>query len=200
MTKKLKRRDFIRTTAAAGLVLSAADAFKGAPVVIVQNVKPAVISSDNGNVQERRDETGVQRAFQLMTSGGDVLDAFIAGVNLVELDPQKTASATAAAQRRRRRAARLLLHARAGEARRRRGQLEGVRTPSLVAKAVMETDRPPPARRQGRAGVRARPRFKIEGDLNTENSRGFWLEWKRRADPEHYLDPRSAPSAAMAGR
>ena len=31
---------------------------------------------------------------------------------------------------------------------------------------------------------------KIEDDLNTENSRKQWLEWKRRTDPDHYLDPK----------
>ena len=31
--------------------------------------------------------------------------------------------------------------------------------------------------------------FKIEDDLNTERSRNLWLEWKRRTDPLHYLDP-----------
>jgi N4-(beta-N-acetylglucosaminyl)-L-asparaginase len=31
--------------------------------------------------------------------------------------------------------------------------------------------------------------FTIEDDLNTERSRGLWLEWKRRTDPLHYLDP-----------
>src|SRR5437763_12685682 len=31
--------------------------------------------------------------------------------------------------------------------------------------------------------------FTIEDDLNTEHSRKLWLEWKRRTDPEHYLDP-----------
>ena len=31
--------------------------------------------------------------------------------------------------------------------------------------------------------------FKIEDDLNTEHSRQLWLEWKRRIDPQHYLDP-----------
>jgi N4-(beta-N-acetylglucosaminyl)-L-asparaginase len=30
----------------------------------------------------------------------------------------------------------------------------------------------------------------IENDLNTANSRQKWLEWKRRADPSHYLDPK----------
>ncbi len=32
--------------------------------------------------------------------------------------------------------------------------------------------------------------FTIEDDLNTESSRKLFLEWKRRVDPEHYLDPK----------
>jgi N4-(beta-N-acetylglucosaminyl)-L-asparaginase len=31
--------------------------------------------------------------------------------------------------------------------------------------------------------------FTIEADLNTPRSRAAWLEWKRRSDPLHYLDP-----------
>jgi N4-(beta-N-acetylglucosaminyl)-L-asparaginase len=31
--------------------------------------------------------------------------------------------------------------------------------------------------------------FKIEDDLNTDHSRAVWIEWKRRIDPDHYLDP-----------
>ena len=37
--------------------------------------------------------------------------------------------------------------------------------------------------------------FKIEDDLNTENSRKLWLEWKRRTDPSHYLDPEKRAEA-----
>jgi N4-(beta-N-acetylglucosaminyl)-L-asparaginase len=38
--------------------------------------------------------------------------------------------------------------------------------------------------------------FKIEDDLNTDTSRKLWLEWKRRIDPQHYVDP-SKRSDAM---
>ena len=31
--------------------------------------------------------------------------------------------------------------------------------------------------------------FKVEDDLNTDQSRQLWREWKRRGDPEHGLDP-----------
>src|SRR5687767_6503697 len=33
--------------------------------------------------------------------------------------------------------------------------------------------------------------FRIEDDLNTDTSRAQWLEWKRRTDPAHYLDPKA---------
>jgi N4-(beta-N-acetylglucosaminyl)-L-asparaginase len=67
--------------------------------------------------------------------------------------------------------------------------IEGVRTPSLVAKAVMDyTDHHLLAGDGATKFARAMG-FKIEDDLNTPNSRKLWLEWKRRIDPEHYLDP-----------
>jgi N4-(beta-N-acetylglucosaminyl)-L-asparaginase len=37
--------------------------------------------------------------------------------------------------------------------------------------------------------------FTVEDDLNTERSRNAWLEWKRRTDPLHYLDPKSRSDA-----
>jgi N4-(beta-N-acetylglucosaminyl)-L-asparaginase len=42
--------------------------------------------------------------------------------------------------------------------------------------------------------------FRIEDDLNTATSRERWLEWKRRIDPQHYLDPRKREAAAAAAR
>src|SRR5262249_36488632 len=67
--------------------------------------------------------------------------------------------------------------------------IEGVRTPSLVAKAVMElTDHHLIVGRDATKFARGMG-FRVEDDLNTENSRRAWLEWKRRTDPSHYLDP-----------
>ena len=37
----------------------------------------------------------------------------------------------------------------------------------------------------------------IEDDLNTELSRERWLEWKRRIDPKHYLDPQKRAEAGL---
>ena len=41
--------------------------------------------------------------------------------------------------------------------------------------------------------------FTIEDDLNTPKSRALWLEWKRRVDPQHYLDPAKRAEAARRG-
>src|SRR5918997_507357 len=83
MSKRMKRRDFMRNGAVAGLALTAANEVSGFPIIMKQStVKPLVIASANGN------------------------------------------------------------------------------------------------------------RFKNEDDLNKENSRKQWLEWKRRTDPQHYLDPK----------
>jgi N4-(beta-N-acetylglucosaminyl)-L-asparaginase len=191
MTKKIKRRDFIRTTAAAGVVLSTVETFKGAPAVIIRNVKPAVVSSANGNeFKNGGDETCVARAFRLMTSGADVLDACIAGVNIVELDPLDDSvgygglpNAEGVVQ-----LDSSCMHGpkkRAGAV----AALEGVRTPSLVAKAVMETTDHHLIVGHGAQAFARGMGFKIEDDLNTEHSRKLWLEWKRRTDPSHYLDP-----------
>src|ERR1041384_7580555 len=78
--KTIKRRDFIRGGAAAGIAF---------PMILKQNVvKPMVISSANGNrFKNGGNVTAVQKAFTMITGGSDVLDAVIAGVNIVELDP-----------------------------------------------------------------------------------------------------------------
>ncbi len=72
---------------------------------------------------------------------------------------------------------------------------EGVRTPSLVAQSVMDnTDHHLIVGRGAQDFARGMG-FKIEDDLNTDNSRRQWLEWKRRIDPSHYLDPKKRAEA-----
>src|ERR1044072_4610617 len=80
----------MRTSAAAGLTLAGTKAsVLQFPNIIVQSpVKPIVVSSANGNIYKNGGTmTAVHTAFTMMTQGADVLDAVIAGVNIVELDP-----------------------------------------------------------------------------------------------------------------
>src|SRR6185503_15876351 len=77
------------------------------------------------------------------------------------------------------------------------GALEGVRTPSLVAQSVMENTDHHLLVGKGAQTFARNMGFKIEDDLNTDHSRALWLEWKRRTDPSHYLNP---SGRAEAGR
>jgi N4-(beta-N-acetylglucosaminyl)-L-asparaginase len=128
-----------------------------------------------------------------------VLDALIAGVNIVELDPTEMyvgygglPNADGVVQ-----LDSCCMH---GPRKRAGGvaALEGVRTPSRVARAVMEhTDH----HLLVGAGAQAFARqmgFTIEEDLNTEKSRQKWLEWKQRVDPAHWIDPAKRSEAGEA--
>jgi N4-(beta-N-acetylglucosaminyl)-L-asparaginase len=191
---KLNRREFVLTSAAAVVAASTAPQARAAqaPTVLVKSpVKPVVISSANGNrFKNGGPVTGVEKAFSLITGGSDVLDALIAGVNLCELDPEDTSvgygglpNADGVVQ--------LDSSCMHGPKKRAGGVacLEGVRTPSLVAKAVMEMTDHHLLVGKGAQEFARNLGFTIEPDLNTERSRRLWLEWKRRSDPLHYLDP-----------
>src|SRR5262245_47305440 len=95
--KKLNRREFVQTTTAVG-VAAAAPLLQGpasqsepgrAPTMVTpKSVKPVVVASSNGNrFKNGGTKTCIETAFAMITGGSDVLDALIAGVNIVELDP-----------------------------------------------------------------------------------------------------------------
>jgi len=201
MGKKLSRREFVKTGAAAGLAAaSSRSALASSPTLILQKtVKPVVIASGNGNVYKNGGkETGVALAFRLITEGKDVLDALIAGVNLPELDPLDMGvgygglpNADGVVQ-----LDSCCMH---GPTKRAGGVagIEGVRTPSLVAKAVLEHTDHHLLVGKGAQTFARNMGFTIEDDLNTPESRKLWLEWKRRIDPEHYLDPKKRSDASL---
>ena len=192
--KKIKRREFIRNSAAAGIALPAF------PMILKQStVKPLVIASANGNrFKNGGNVTAVQKAFTMMTGGSDVLEAVVAGVNIVELDPLDDSvgygglpNADGVVQ-----LDSSVMHGprkQAGAV----AALEGVRTPSLVAKAVMEHTDHHLIVGKGAQEFARNMGFEIEADLNTKNSRTKWLEWKRRTDPDHYLDPKKRAEAGQ---
>src|ERR1700730_4420407 len=85
MSKKIKRRDFMVTSAAASLTIAATKTLGASPaptMLIPSPVKPVVVSSANGNRYTNGGHmTAVHKAFTMITKGEDVLDAVIAGVN-----------------------------------------------------------------------------------------------------------------------
>ena len=91
MATKPNRRDFMATTAVAGLAAAAAPLAASGPTMMRQSgVRPLVVTSENGfRFKNGGAKTCVETAFEKIAAGGDVLDAVIAGVNIVELDPQE---------------------------------------------------------------------------------------------------------------
>src|SRR5215470_18233476 len=96
--ENLKRRDFIKGAATASLSapLLAGESEELASgqnqLSALGQARPVVISSANGaNVPKRgvepRGISCVERAMRILKSGGDTLDAVVAGVNIVEDDP-----------------------------------------------------------------------------------------------------------------
>src|SRR5213593_1459337 len=198
MKKRITRRKFVAASGIGTLASSTLLAFaQKLQFRTKASSKPVVVAAANGNKSKDADGlTCVARAFKMITEGADVLDAVIAGVNIVELDPEDTSvgygglpNADGVVQ-----LDSSLMHGplkRAGAV----ACLEGVRTPSLVAKKVMEeTDHHLLVGKDAQRFARNMG-FKIEDDLNTEKSRKLWLEWKRRTDPSHYLDPNDRAEA-----
>ena len=193
----VSRRDFLGAGAAAtaGLAASAlpAPARALAEITVRERTSPApaaarpvVVASDNGL-------RGVAKAYEMLGTGADPLDAILAGVNIQELDPEDQSvglgglpNADGVVQ--------LDASCMHGPTRRAGAVacLEGIATPSLVAKAVMDhTDH------ILLVGDDAK-RFALqmgfqEQNLLTEKSRQAWLRWKQ--DPRGFtpwIDTRPA--------
>jgi len=189
MGKKLTRREFVTggLAAVATPVLA-----RSAPALIFKGeVEPIVISSNNGNrFKNGGTKTCVETAFEMMMGGADVLDSLIEGVNILELDPLEVSvgyggipNADGVVQ-----LDSCCMHGPrkwAGGV----AALEGVRTPSRVARAVAQTTDHHLLVGKGAQEFARKSGFTIEDDLNTPRSRAIWLDWKRRTDGDHYLDP-----------
>lgn len=149
-----------------------------------QTSKPVVVASANGI-------RGVAKAYEMMTTdGADPLDAAIAGINIQELDPadfgvgygglpnedgvvQVDASVMHGPTRR------------AGAV----TALEGIATPTLVAKAVMEHTDHVLLAGEGAKKFALRMGFK-EQDMLTDKSREAWVRWRARTIPSgNWLEP-----------
>src|SRR5918993_1702911 len=197
----INRRKFVRASVMAGVAVAASGerVVTQSPAVRTGAARPVVIASGNGNrFKNGGDRTCVEEAFRLLVGGSDPLDALIAGVNIVELDPEDTSvgfgglpNADGIVQ-----LDSCCMH---GPKKRAGGvaALEGVRTPSLVAKAVMDHTDHHLLVGPGAQTFARNMGFAIEADLNTPRSRQLWLEWKRRIDPSHYLDPEKRGAAGF---
>ncbi len=162
----INRREWMLASAAAAASAGSAAAFQ------TGGAKPVVISSANGMA-------ACAKAMQMLKSGADTLDAVIAGVNIVELDPNDTsvgygglpnedgvveldASVTHGPTRR------------CGAV----GAIQGIKTPSKIAKLVMDHTTHVMLVGEGASKFAEAYGYKRE-DLLTDKSRTAWLVWKQ---------------------
>src|SRR5215470_5330204 len=140
--------------------------------------RPKIIAISSAN----RNNGGINccaKTVELIKSGGDTLDAVIAGVNIVELDPRDTSVGYGGLPNE---DGVVELDASCIHGPSRRcgavGALRNIKTPSKVAQKVMlETDH---LMLVGEGALRfARAVGFKEEDLLTEESRLQWLVWKR---------------------
>lgn len=181
------RRDFLRASAGVGagaaLGIVPAARLEGAPVVHHRRVTPVSVGSANGL-------EAVGKAIEVVRNGGDTLDAVIQGVNIVELDPTDTSvgygglpNLDGVVQ-----LDSSVMHGPtrgAGAV----ASIEGVKTPSLVARDVMRYTNHVLLVGPGATEFARSMGHPIE-DLLTEESRRRWVEWRARlSDRDSYLTP-----------
>ncbi len=183
MTDTVSRRDFVLGGAAAvPLVRTAVRRVEGArfpaPAVILRPPsRPCVVASANGI-------RGVARAMELLGQGADTLDAVIEAVKIQELDPNDPSvgygglpNAEGVVQ-----LDASCMHGptkRAGAV----GALEGIKTPSEVAKCVLRYTDHILLVGKGAQDFAVQFGFKIE-DLLTDASRQAWLRWRANLNPD----------------
>jgi N4-(beta-N-acetylglucosaminyl)-L-asparaginase len=185
----ISRREFVKTGALGAA--AAASPPRAHAVMAPASVRPVVVASSNGHeYRNGGPRTAVEEAFARLVKGDDVLDAVIAGVMINELDPADDSvgygglpNADGVVQ-----LDACCMH---GPRKRAGGVagLEGVRTPSRVAQAVLDQTDHHLLVGRGAQEFARQLGFTIEDDLNTPNSRKQWHEWKRRIDPRRWLDP-----------
>jgi N4-(beta-N-acetylglucosaminyl)-L-asparaginase len=158
--------------------------------------KPKNIVISSGNTTDNGGVNCCARAYEVLKSGGDTLDAVIAGVNIVELDPNDTSVGYGGLPNE---DGVVELDASCMHGPTRRGgavgAIRGCKTPSKVAKLVMaETDH---MMLVGEGASRfARMWGFPEEDLLTDRSRLAWRMWKRQMhDPNGHTNWESQTDA-----
>src|SRR5690349_6343131 len=166
MRAKMNRRAWMKSSAVFGAAAAAG------PQAVAQSPKNIVIASHNGL-------RACRKAMEMLKSGADTLDAVIAGVNIVELDPKEHGVGYGGLPNEE---GVVELDASVMHGPTRRcgavGAIRGIKTPSKIAKLVMEHTTHEMI--VGEGALRFAKAYGYhEEDLLTEKSRLAWLVWKQ---------------------
>jgi N4-(beta-N-acetylglucosaminyl)-L-asparaginase len=200
----VSRREFLGAGAAAAAGLALPNIAEAMPGIVVRDRsappaasfagRPVIISAANGFDKDPSGKQGIKVAYDMMTSGADPLDAIVAGVQIVELNPndqsvglgglpneegvvQLDASCMHGPTKR------------AGAV----GCLEDVAEAAAVAKAIMDNTDHIFLVGAGAKKFALEMGFKQQ-NLLTEPSRQDWLRWKSRLNPnDAWLDQGTKP-------
>jgi N4-(beta-N-acetylglucosaminyl)-L-asparaginase len=198
--ENLKRRDFIKGAAAAGfsapLLADESDALASGQnqLSALGQARPVVIASANGvNVPKRgvepRGVSCVERAMRLLKEGRDTLDAVVAGVNIVEDDPDEDSVGYGGLPNE---DCEVELDASVMHGPTRRAgavaALSRIKNPSSVARVVMERTDNIMLVADGALRFAVKHGFK-EQDLLTDESRKKWLAWRENLNPKDSWGP-----------
>ncbi len=182
----MKRRDFLKSATLAGAAAMVGNSVPMLNELHAQTkraVRPVVISSANGL-------KATARAMELIQQGADALDAVIAGVNIVEDDPNDHSVGYGGLPNEEGvvELDSSVMHGPSG-----RGgavaSLRNIKNPSKVAKMVMERSDHVLLVGEGALKFAAAHGFKEE-NLLTDEAREIWLKWKENlSNQDDWLPP-----------
>lgn len=191
MNCSIKRRDFLKTATAAGVTAFVGDKLGALGQLQAQTktaIKPVVISSANGLM-------ATAKAMEMIQQGSDALDAVVAGVNIVEDDPNDNSVGYAGLPNEEGvvELDSSVMHGPSG-----RGgavaSIRNIKNPSKVAKLVMERSDHVLIVGEGALKFAKAHGFQEE-NLLTESSRKIWLKWKENLSTEDdWLPPHDIES------
>ncbi len=202
----ISRRDFIGAGAAAAAGVTLPKLAGAMPVITVRERsepvtgafagRPVIVSAANGFDKDPGGKQGIRVAYEMLTRGSDPLEAIVAGVQVVELNPNDQSVGLAGLPNEEGvvQLDASCMHGptkRAGSV----GCLEDIAEAAAVAKAIMDHTDHIMLVGAGAKKFAVEMGFKTQ-NLLTEQSRRDWLRWKAKLNPsDNWLDPVDPPPA-----
>jgi N4-(beta-N-acetylglucosaminyl)-L-asparaginase len=200
----VSRRDFLGAGAVAAAGLALPNLATAMPVITLRDRselipkafagRPVIISAANGYDTDQDGKQGLRVAYDMLVKGADPLDAIVAGVQIVELNP-KDQSVGLGGLPNEEGVVQLDASCMHGPSKRAGavGCLEDIATPAAVAKAVMDHTDHIFLVGAGAKKFAKEMGFK-EQNLLTEQSRADWMRWKAKLNSsDNWLDPVDPP-------